>query len=73
VSSEIGKSQVEKAVEETPISDHPKFSETLDESRTDVETIIVQSSLSVPVATPDKVTPETVNEPLEKIISPDDA
>ncbi|MCI97850.1 hypothetical protein A2U01_0119151, partial [Trifolium medium] len=45
---------------------------TLDESRTDAETIIGQSSLSVPLATPNKATLENVDEFKEKTISPDD-
>ncbi|MCI50737.1 hypothetical protein A2U01_0071981, partial [Trifolium medium] len=70
--SEIGKSQSEQVVEETPISDNPKFGETLDKPGTNAETIIGQSSLSVAVATPDKTTPETVNESMkEKTITPD--
>ncbi|MCI76582.1 hypothetical protein A2U01_0097852, partial [Trifolium medium] len=61
-SSEIGKSKFEQVVKETLIPENPKFGETLDESRTNAETIIGQSSLSVAVATPDKATPETVDE-----------
>ncbi|MCI48239.1 hypothetical protein A2U01_0069482, partial [Trifolium medium] len=72
-SSEIGKSQFEKVVKETHI-DNPKFGETLDESKTNAETIIGQSSLSVSVATPDKATPEIVDESMkEKTIIPDAA
>ncbi|MCI68485.1 hypothetical protein A2U01_0089746, partial [Trifolium medium] len=49
VSSEAGQSQFEKSIEETLISDNPKSGETVDESRTVAETIIDQSSLTVPV------------------------
>ncbi|MCI74507.1 hypothetical protein A2U01_0095771, partial [Trifolium medium] len=61
-------------VEETPISDNPKFGETLDESKENAEIITGQSSLSVSVATTDKATPETVDESAkEKIITSVDA
>ncbi|MCI84178.1 hypothetical protein A2U01_0105454, partial [Trifolium medium] len=56
------------------IPDNPKFGETLDESRTNAETIVGQSSLSVPVATLDKATSETIDESMkEKTITPDAA
>ncbi|MCI55501.1 hypothetical protein A2U01_0076752, partial [Trifolium medium] len=61
-SSEIGKSQSDQIVEETPISNNPKFGETLDESKDNADIITGQSSLSVPVATSDKATLETVDE-----------
>ncbi|MCI51866.1 hypothetical protein A2U01_0073110, partial [Trifolium medium] len=67
-------SQFEKVVKETLIPDNPKFGEILDESRTNAETTIGQSSLSVPVATPDNATPETVDESMkEKTVTPDAA
>ncbi|MCI52105.1 hypothetical protein A2U01_0073349, partial [Trifolium medium] len=72
ISSETGKSQFERGVKETLIPDNPESGETLDESRTIVETIIDQSSLTVPVVTPDKTTPETVYDSMkEKSITPD--
>ncbi|MCI57016.1 hypothetical protein A2U01_0078267, partial [Trifolium medium] len=54
-------------------SDNPKLGETLDESKDNTEIINGQSPLSVPVATTDKATLETVDEPVkEKIITSGD-
>ncbi|MCI80038.1 hypothetical protein A2U01_0101309, partial [Trifolium medium] len=65
-SSKIEKSESEQVVKETLISDKPNFGETLSESRADTEIITGQSSLSVPVATSDKATPETVDESVKE-------
>ncbi|MCI06355.1 hypothetical protein A2U01_0027414, partial [Trifolium medium] len=76
--SEIEKPEIEKVVKETLISENPKSGETLDESRTNYDAVVRQSSMSVPVNVPvaasDKATPEIVDESVkEKNITHDAA
>ncbi|MCI13522.1 hypothetical protein A2U01_0034640, partial [Trifolium medium] len=66
VSSEIVGPNIERTMKENPISENPKSGETLDEYRTVAETIIDQTSLIVPVVTPDKAIPEPVNDSMKE-------